>query len=220
MEGKLQTDDIDWRISELAERQHGVVAMRQLLALGVTRKAVEARLERGRLHRIHRGVYAAGHRILTNDGWAMAAVLAAGPGAVLSHHSAAELWVLRVMARRRHTLTVARHVRVPSIETHQARLPQDEITTVRGIPVTTVPRTILDLAATASEREVARRINEADHKRLWDALSLWDLLARYPRRAGTKKVRRVLADRPTGVPKNVFEDAFLAFVEKARPSAT
>jgi very-short-patch-repair endonuclease len=212
MEGKLHADEIDRRIALLAEQQHGVVAMRDLLAIGVTRKAAESRLKRGRLHRIHRGVYAVGHRILTDDGWRMAAVLAAGPGAVLSHHSAAELWALRWMARRRHIVTVARHVRVPGIEAHRGLLPADEITTVRGIPVTTVPRTILDLAVSSKEDQVARLINEAEVKRLWDELSLPDLLARYPRRPGTKTVRQVLADRPAGVPKNVFEDAFLAFV--------
>src|SRR3954451_4868136 len=98
MEGKLQADEVDRRIAELAERQHGVVALRQLLAIGVTRDAAESRLRRGRLHRIHRGVYAVGHRILTQDGWRMAAVLTAGPDAVLSHYSAADLWGLRGMA--------------------------------------------------------------------------------------------------------------------------
>jgi predicted transcriptional regulator of viral defense system len=212
MEGKLTAHEVDRRIAELAERQHGVVALRQLIAIGVTVKAVESRLSRGRLHRLHRGAYAVGHRVLGPDGWRMAAVLAAGPDAVLSHHSAAELWGLRQSARRRHQVTVGRRVRLPDIETHQANLPADEITTVRGIPGTTVPRTILDLAATRPESEVARLINEAEMKELWDELSLWDLLARYPRRAGTKAIRRVLADRPVGVPKNVFEDAFLAFV--------
>src|SRR3954468_15660660 len=212
MEGKLQADDVDRVIAELAERHHGVVALRDLLGIGITRKAVESRLRRGRLHRIHRGVYAVGHRILGPDGWRMAAVLAAGDDAALSHESAAEFWRLRWTARERHVVTVPRHVRIPGIDTHIGRLPEDEIAVVRGIRVTSVPRTILDLAAAAREQEVARMINEAEVKRLWDELSLWDLLARYPRRAGTKTVRRVLADRPTGVPKNVFEDAFLAFV--------
>lgn len=214
MEGKLQADDVDRVIAELAERHHGVVALRDLLGIGITRKAVESRLRRGRLHRIHRGVYAVGHRILGPDGWRMAAVLAAGNDAALSHESAAEFWRLRWMARERHVVTVPRHVRIPGIDAHIGRLPADEIAVVRGIRVTSVPRTILDLAAAAREQEVARMINEAEVKRLWDELSLWDLLARYPRRAGTKTVRRVLADRPTGVPRNVFEDAFVVFLER------
>src|SRR3954466_15853355 len=99
MEGKLQADDVDRVIAELAERHHGVVALRDLLGIGITRKAVESRLRRGRLHRIHRGVYAVGHRILGPDGWRMAAVLAAGDDAALSHDAAAEFWRLRWMAR-------------------------------------------------------------------------------------------------------------------------
>lgn len=216
MHGFLPTRGPDELIADLADGQHGVVAHRQLRELGIGRGAIEHRLRLRRLHRIHRGVYAVGHRILTPDGWRMAAVLAAGPDAVLSHHSAAELWGLRWMAQRRHTVTLARQIELPGVETHRARLPEDEIGLVRGIPVTSVPRTILDLAATCSHQEIARLVNEADVQRLWDALSLWDLLARYPRRAGTKTVRRVLADRPTGVPRNLFEDAFLAFIDKHR----
>src|SRR5437762_8927214 len=93
MHGFLPTR-VDEVIADLAERQHGVVAHRQLRGLGMGRGAIEHRLRELRLHRIHRGVYAVGHRILTPDGWCMAAVLAAGPGAVLSHYSAAELWAL------------------------------------------------------------------------------------------------------------------------------
>jgi predicted transcriptional regulator of viral defense system len=214
MEGKLPAREVDRRIAELAERQHGVVALRQLIAMGLTGKAVESRLHRGRLHRIHRGTYAVGHRVLGPDGRRMAVVLAAGPDAVLSHHSAADLWGLRLSSRRLHEVSVPRRVRIPDIQAHEAGLPDDEIATVRGIPVTTVPRTILDLAATRPLREVARLIHEAEVKRLWDELSLWDLLARYPRRSGTRTVRRALAERDMGVPRNVFEDTFLAFIHR------
>jgi predicted transcriptional regulator of viral defense system len=86
-------------VAELAERQHGVVAARQLAALGISRNAVSARAQAGRLHRVHRGVYAVGHPVLTVNGRRMAAVLAAGPGAALSHASAAALREIR-RARR------------------------------------------------------------------------------------------------------------------------
>jgi hypothetical protein len=102
----------------------------------------------------------------------------------------------------------------PAIRVHQALLRGDEITVVRGIPATTVPRTILDVAATAPQREVERLIHEAEVKRLWDPLSLYDLLARYPRRPGTPKVAAALGERDSGVPKNVFEDAFVAFLDR------
>jgi Transcriptional regulator, AbiEi antitoxin len=214
MHGFLPTRGDDELIADLAKRQHGVVAHRQLRGRGIGRGAIEHRLRCGRIHRIHRGVYAVGHCVLGPDGHRMAAVLAAGPDAVLSGYSAAELWGLRVSSRPRHEVTVPRDVRLPSVDCHHARLPDDEITTVRGIPVTIVPRTILDLAAKRPQREVARLIHEAEVKRLWDTLSLWDLLARYPGRAGTRVIRAALAERDHGVPRNVFEDAFLAFIDR------
>jgi putative AbiEi antitoxin of type IV toxin-antitoxin system len=82
----------DALIAQLAERQHGVVARRQLLDLGLGRGAISERLACKRLHRVHRGVYAVGHRVISQRGWWMAAVLASGPDAVLSHRSAAALW--------------------------------------------------------------------------------------------------------------------------------
>jgi hypothetical protein len=206
---------MDPLIGELADRQHGCVAHWQLRRIGAGRGAIEHRLRRGRLHRVHRGVYAVGHRILTPDGWRMAAVLAAGPDAVLSHYSAADMWGLRTSARRRYDVTVSRQVRSrPTIRMHQALLSTDEVARLRAIPVTTVPRTILDVAATAPQREVARLIHESEVKRLWDPLSLHDLLARYPGRSGTRAVIAVLAEPNWGVPRNVFEDAFLAFLER------
>src|SRR5690242_8892043 len=87
-------DTLDLRIDEIASRQHGAVTLRQLEGAGLTRFGVAKRTERGRLHRIHRGVYAVGHRALSLHGRFMAAVLACGDGAVLSHVSAAVLWEL------------------------------------------------------------------------------------------------------------------------------
>src|SRR4030088_860250 len=90
---------VDAEVAALAERQHGVVARAQLDALGVGRGAVEHRLEEGRLHGLHRGVYAVGHRVIPREGHWMAAVLAMGSEAVLSHRSAAALWGMRATAR-------------------------------------------------------------------------------------------------------------------------
>jgi hypothetical protein len=95
MGGKSRTRTPDGVIAELAGRQHGVVCRRQLLAAGVTGRAIERRIEGGRLHRLHPGVYAVGHRVVSREGRWMAAVLAAGPGAGLSHRSAAALWGIR-----------------------------------------------------------------------------------------------------------------------------
>ena len=216
MEGKPQPDEIDRLIAELAGRQNGVVALRQLLGLGVTRKAVEFRLECGRLHTIYRGVYAVGHRVLSLDGWRMAAVLASGDGAVVSHVSAAALHGLLPSSPAVADVTVrTRRHRRRGIRWHYALLPPDEITTVRGIPVTTVPRTILDLAAVRPREDVERALHESEVRRLTDRLSLPDLLERYPRRHGTRVVRAILAERRS-VPKNALEAAFAAFLRRYR----
>src|SRR4051794_19098958 len=107
-------------------------AIAQLLRLGLTRRVVEHQIACGRLHPVHRGVYAVGHRVLTPDGWRMAAVLAGGEDAVASHSTAAEIFGLRGFARSRHEVTIPRrrHER-RGIHWHYAKLPGDEVTTVR-----------------------------------------------------------------------------------------
>ncbi|HET7508866.1 MAG TPA: type IV toxin-antitoxin system AbiEi family antitoxin domain-containing protein, partial [Solirubrobacterales bacterium] len=89
-----KSDTLDARVAKIAARQHGVVTLRQLEGVGLSRRAAVGRAQRGQLHRLHRGVYAVGHRAPTHRSRWMAAVLACGEGAVLSHHSAAALWEL------------------------------------------------------------------------------------------------------------------------------
>src|SRR3954471_486081 len=96
----------DVPLAELAQRQHGVVTLSQLRSLGLTASGVRDRAARGRLHRVHRGVYSVGHPLLTGGGRRMAAVLACGPDAVLSHRSAAALWGLRRDSRARIDVSV------------------------------------------------------------------------------------------------------------------
>jgi len=95
MRPKGATPQLDRVISTIAERQHGIVSLAQLGAAGVTPRAVGRRVQSGRLHRIHRGVYAVGHPRLSREGRWLAAVLACGEAAVLSHRSAGALWELR-----------------------------------------------------------------------------------------------------------------------------
>jgi predicted transcriptional regulator of viral defense system len=183
-------------IAALAERQHGVVSRTQLLDAGVHRHAIAHRLERRRLGVIHRGVYAVGHRVLTADGRWMAAVAAAGPRAVLSHRAAAALWLVKPSSLLEVTVPTRRHR--PGIDIHCSVLAADEITRVRGIPVTTVPRTLLDLATILQPTQVERAINEAEVRHLGDRLSLPDLLERYPDRAGTRTIRAILRELQSG----------------------
>jgi predicted transcriptional regulator of viral defense system len=168
-------------VARLAERQHGVVAARQLAAIGLSRNAVSARAQAGRLHRVHRGVYAVGHPIFTVNGRRMAAILAAGPGAVLSHASAAALWEIRPTSATRIDVSVrsaAGRGKRPGLRIHRTpTLQADEITKHQGLRVTTPARTLLDLAAILTPRALERALDEAEVKQLYDRTSL-DALAR------------------------------------------
>jgi hypothetical protein len=177
MRGKPQPSEIDRAIGALAERQHGVVSRAQLLELGVGNDAIDRRLKLRRLCHVHRGVYTIGHRLLTQHGRWMAAVLAYGPGTVLSHRAAAALWGMRGGTYVEVTAPSARRGR-RGIQVHRAALPADERTTHRGIPTTTVPRTLLDLSAVVKRPEVRSALRRAEQLRLTDPLSLQDLTTR------------------------------------------
>ena len=139
----------DARLARLATRQHGVVSRRQLETLGLGRGAIANRVRSGRLHVVHRGVFAVGLPTLSRDGAFMAAVLAGGEGAVLSHRSAAELWGLLAGQGRLIDITVRGQAgrRDRRIRVHRNALAADEVATMDGIPVTSVGRTLVDIAA-------------------------------------------------------------------------
>jgi very-short-patch-repair endonuclease len=146
----------------------------------------------------------------------MAAALAAGPKAVLSHRAAAWLWGLLSSLYLEVTVPSTRRRR--GIDIHKSRLPPDEVTSVHAIPVTTVPRTLFDLAAVCPRRLVERAMNEADVRRLTDPLSLADIADRYPSRKGIATIREILKARNVGagLTRNKLEERFLSFVEKTR----
>jgi REase_MTES_1575 len=147
----------------------------------------------------------------------MAAVLAYGPGAVLSHRPGGAHWqIVRDRGPCQVTVGKARRSR-PNIRVHHAHLRPDETTIHEGIPVTTVPRTLFDFAAAASERELERAINESEVLRLWDELSLDRLLERYPRHKGNRAIRAVLGLRRGGatVTRSDLEEMFIALIDSA-----
>ena len=146
----------------------------------------------------------------------MAAVLAGGPGAVLSHRSAGRLWGL--LAAGPGPVEITRsggpRTRRPGIVAHESELASDEIACSTGIPVTSPFRTLFDLAGALSERQLERAMNEADVRRLLDRVSLPQLLERYPGRRGVAKLRALLAERgPDGITRNEFEEAFVALLD-------
>jgi len=212
---KPGTVGTDAAIAALAGRQHGVVGRRQLAGLGLGPSAIEYRIARGRLHVLHRGVYAVGHQALRREAAWMAATLIAET-AVLSHRSAAALWGIRPADRQRTEITLPRSFAPRDrLEIHRARLAADELTTERGIPVTTAARTILDIAAVLTPQHLERAATEAEIRRLGSPTSLADLVARYPRRPGTPAIRRLLERRDIGrnVTKRELELRFLAFLD-------
>jgi very-short-patch-repair endonuclease len=144
----------------------------------------------------------------------MAAVLAGGPGAVLSHRSAAAVLDLRV-AEPAYELTVPSGRRPrPGFAIHVSALGADEVTRHHGLPITTVARTLLDLAGVLGPAALARAVNEAEFRRLADPLGLPALLERHPRRPGAAALRAILADRALGLETtdSELEAAFLELV--------
>jgi very-short-patch-repair endonuclease len=190
-----------------------VVTRAQLSELGLGAKAIDHRLRLGRLRPVHRGVYTIGHRLLGRDGRWMAAVLACGPAAVLSHLSAAALWGIRQSTRLEVTAPVARRSR-SGIVVHRGAVRADERTTHRGIPTTTVPRTLLDLGAVIRRDDLRSALRQAEQLRLTDPLSLHDLAARYPRRPGIAAIRAVLHDvrLHAGIIRSELEERFHALL--------
>lgn len=200
-------------IARLATGQHGIVSRGQLLAAGLTHKQIDARLARGQLHDTHRGVYAAGHAALTLRGNWIAAVLACGLGATLSHRSAAALHgLLRARGPSTHVTTWStQRRRTPTITTHRTRILPAERTVVDGIPVTTVARTLFDLADGEDERSLGRAFEEADRLGLLAQRELADLSVRGNGRRGLGKYRRVLAAHR--VPPDVRSEMERIFLE-------
>jgi very-short-patch-repair endonuclease len=148
----------------------------------------------------------------------MAAVLACGPDAVLSHLAAARLWRLIPQTPAWPEVTRPEYFRRrPGIVSHRTLLPADERTSLDRIPVTTVPRTILDLASVFDRPRLERAINEVELRGLTDRLSIPDLLARHPRRRGTALLRAILGERAAliGVTANEFEAAFAEMIAAA-----
>jgi very-short-patch-repair endonuclease len=180
------------------------------------RRAIAGRLQRGQLHQIFRGVYVVGVRRISKRGRRIAAVLACGEGAVLSHRSAARLWRLLPPAAEWIDVTCSKaEVEREGIIGHRSRLRDDEWLVHDGIPVTSPFRAIFDLAAVLKMRELERALHEAEAREVTDRVSLPMLLERYPGRRGTPNLRALLESRqPATITRNDFEEAFLVLIDR------
>lgn len=207
---------VDRRLAALARRQYGVAGRKQLRKLGIGHRGIAERVRTGRLHRLHRGVYAVGHEELRREGHWFAAVLACGAGAVLSHADAAAHWGFRQSsAPVIHVTVPTQNGRVmrPGIRIHRSgRLSADEVTVHERIPTTTVARTLLDLADVLSDQPLKRAVDEAEYLRLLDMSSVIAVVQDNPGRRGAKLLNA--ARGPTELTRSDFERRFLALVKR------
>jgi very-short-patch-repair endonuclease len=182
----------------------------------MSERAIDGRIGREQLHQVFRGVFVFGSRRISRKGRWLAAVLAAGDGAVLSHRSAARLW--RLLPPAAEAIDVIcppdRIVRRKGIVGHSFRLREDEWLVHDGIPVTSPFRTAFDLAAVAPMRELERAFHEAEVREVTDRVSLPMLLERYPGRRGARNLQALLESRQAPmITRNDFEEAFLTLVD-------
>jgi very-short-patch-repair endonuclease len=190
MREKKRTEHHD--VAELARAQHGVVAARQLRALDYSENAISAEARRGRWLRQHRGVYAVGHTDLSWHGHCMAAVLACAP-AVASHWTAAWLWgLLESRPALFHLTAPSRRHRKQDFRVHFAALTDDDIAEVNGIPVTSLARTHLDLAALVSPEGLEAFLERAEKGKHFDLRDFESLLARSAPHHGYGPLRKAL----------------------------
>jgi very-short-patch-repair endonuclease len=200
-----------------------VIGQAQLVALGLTPRAVRYRIAAGRLVRLHRGVLAVGHGAVSADGRRLAAVLACGSGAVLSHRSAAALWGLRRYTGRPEVSIPSQACRsIPGILIHRSRsLVSADVTTVEGIPCTTVARTVVDLAARGDRPGLVAAITRAEELRIYDGDGVDAALDRVRGKRGARLLREVLAKWNDDRTRSHFERELLAFLQShALPEPT
>jgi Transcriptional regulator, AbiEi antitoxin/Protein of unknown function (DUF559) len=215
----MQSRPPDLEMAALAGRQYGVVSRAQLIEIGMTESAVDRRLRAGRVYSLHPGVYAVGHLAVSREGRWLAAVMLGGADAVLSHRSAAALWgILRGGERGRVEVTTPRKTRsAPTIHRHCMRLVAGEVATRRRIPVTTLPRTILDIAAGLSDEGLEAAVREAEYLHRLRLRDLDALLVRHRGQRGAATLRsclRRLGHGPRGRVRSRLEVRFAGLLAR------
>jgi hypothetical protein len=209
MRGQVRID-----LEKLASKQHGVVTRNQLLSAGFSSKEIERRTETGLLLRVHRGVFRVGHRAPSIEATYLAAVLACGAGAVLSGRPAAHLHGLIKGRPPPPEVAAPTERRVPGVTTRHSKLDQRDVSDARGIPVTTVPRTLVDLAPVLDLDALARACHEAGVRYRTTPSQVKAVLARRPRAPGGSKLQGVMSgDVPVSLSK--LEKRFLDLLRKA-----
>jgi very-short-patch-repair endonuclease len=214
--GERRDSAIDHAIAQLAWRQWGVVTRKQLRRLGLSDDEIDYRIAVGRLRLIHRGVYGVGHHRLAPEGIWLAAVYAGGEEAVLSHRSAARHWGLLPWDGQIEVTAPTVRRKRPGVHYCHSSVESFHRTEHRGIPVTTLARTIFDLGAVDAHR-VPKAIEQADVLQLLDVRELQHLVDEHPRRPGTSAVRTALARAAAwhGITRSELEERFRNLVVNA-----
>src|SRR3954452_5278427 len=204
----------DVEVARVAAGQWGVLSLDELFACGLSPKSVLTRVRNGRLHPIHRGVYAVGHAKPPLEGRFLAAVKACGRTAVLSHHSAAALWGFMPWEERHPEVTVLGTAPQahPGLRVHRTtRLDLDDTSRHHGIPLTTPARTLLDLAATLDHRPLRAATRRAQSLHRVNVRQLAETLARHRRRQGAARLAEIIATGPAPT-KSELEDVVLDLI--------
>jgi len=207
---------VDRRIGWIAGEQYGVISLDQLAAAGLSPRAARDRVASGRLVRVHRGVFAVGHGAVSVNGRRLAAVLACGDGAALSHRSAAALWGLRPWSGRLDVSIPSQAGRaVEGIRIRRCRsLIPGDVTEVDEIPCTTVARTLLDLAASGDRPGLIASITRAEELKVYDGTEVQEVLARARGKRGARLLRTVLAGWSDDRTRSHFERELLTFLRR------
>jgi hypothetical protein len=187
-----QNGTVEEILGRIARRQHGVVSRTQLLDAGVSREEIRRRIQKGTLLVVHRGVYRVGHKAPSIEARYLAAVLACGDGAVLSGQAAAYLWGLVKGTAPPPEVTAPTNRRVKGVRTKRARRGEIRGTTRHGIPITTVPRTLVDLSSLLQLEDLARACHEAGVLHRTTPRHVEAVLEHRPKSPGARRLRQVM----------------------------
>jgi Transcriptional regulator, AbiEi antitoxin len=187
-----QSGTVEEVVGRIARRQHGVVTRKQLLAAGISKAEIRRRIQKGALLVVHRGVYRVGHRAPSIEARYLAAVLACGEGAVLSGSAAGYLWGLVKGTAPPPEVTAPTNRKVKGVRTRRARRGEVNATTRHGIPITTVPRTLVDLSSLLQSADLARACHEAGVLHGTTPRQVEVVLTHRPNAPGAKRLRKVL----------------------------
>jgi very-short-patch-repair endonuclease len=205
---------LDRKIAALAKRQRGYVTRRQLLELGLSLKGIRYRIRVGRLIPVYAGVYAVGHVPTLPQDRAAGALLACGPGAVLSHSSAASVWGIFKRWERPFEVTAGSAKRRDGIRIHRATLDRRDIAVHLGLRVTSPARMLLEVAPRLGEKGLRRAANDLRRPGYLRLHQLADVVERFPRTPGAHRLRP-LVEVPRGGPtRSDLEDRFIAFARR------